>query len=305
MPRFMATFAALVLASGLTSVLAAPTIFESNMLSIRAADIVKNDYSTTENHPLIGLYNDWLQNSPHAEFLRRNASSVVERFPAFVGVECYDGKETCLLTSRMAMSNETVALARQEAELDHQRSGKDSHLAKRWDTEHLVTELHYKTYHWLGKEGEEEFAGFEQYIEWNWNVSNKKSSSRQTYPLPCLTKIKHILTNTPIRGKQCKTVLFRTSGGLMIGDHKMEKITNPSFLWVATISSTVMDMDGPLKTETLIATFGCAWIFGNKCCLSGGSEHVSIDGVETPGGWARPVERTCNWGKQSYDKCDT
>ena len=83
----------------------------------------------------------------------------------------------------------------------------------------------------------------------------------------------------------------------------MEKLTNPYFLWVGSISTTVM-ADGPQRTETLVATFSCAWLFGNKCCLSGGSEHIYIDGLEEFNGWAAPVERTCNSGKQSYASCD-
>ena len=92
-----------------------------------------------------------------------------------------------MLTSRVGMSKDTVALARQEAKPDHQR---------RWDTDRLVAEIHYKTYHNLGNKGEEDrYAGFEQYVPHDWNVSLEIRLSRQNlarqqaYPLHCLTKI--------------------------------------------------------------------------------------------------------------------
>jgi hypothetical protein len=84
------TFAALAVASHFTSVLAAPTDREGLTLSIRAADIIKNDLSATEDHPLMELYTRWLNTSPHAEFIRRNASSIVERCPTFSSVDCYE-----------------------------------------------------------------------------------------------------------------------------------------------------------------------------------------------------------------------
>ena len=92
MSLFKTTFAALALAFQFALVLAAPTVHGGNMLSIRASDIVKNDLSATEDHPLMGLYNHWLQTSPYADLLRRNASSTVERFPNFIGVDCYEDK---------------------------------------------------------------------------------------------------------------------------------------------------------------------------------------------------------------------
>lgn len=90
MSLFKTSLDALALASQITSMLVAPIIHEGNLLSIRASDIVKNDHSATEDHPLMGLYNYWLQTSPHAEYIRRNASSVAERFPAFISVDCYE-----------------------------------------------------------------------------------------------------------------------------------------------------------------------------------------------------------------------
>jgi hypothetical protein len=100
------------------------------------------------------LYTRWL-----------NTSSIVEKFPTFSSVDCYENKDSCMLTSRMAMSKDIVALARREEE-DRYRRGLF------WDTSKLVTEIHYKTYHWLGEGDEREYAGFEQYITWDWNVSH-------------------------------------------------------------------------------------------------------------------------------------
>lgn len=81
-----------------------------------------------------------------------------------------------MLKSRMAISKDMVALAWREAELDHQRRG-----LLGWDTNKLVTEINCKIYHWMGKEGEE-YAGFEQYITWDWNVSLRAPPPNELLP---------------------------------------------------------------------------------------------------------------------------
>jgi hypothetical protein len=180
MSFFKATLAALAVVSQITLALAAPTVREGLKLSIRVADIVKNDHSAIEDHPLMGLYTDWLQTSPHAELIRRNASTVVERFPTFTSVDCYEDKNTCMLTSRMTASKDTVALVARQHKPDFRRRGWG------WDTHKLVTEIHYKTYHQLENEdGEEEHSGFEQYVTWDWNVSYHTTNSALA-SLPCM-----------------------------------------------------------------------------------------------------------------------
>jgi len=162
MSLFHLIVAVFVAASSLSFAVALPTIDKDAKLSIRALNIVNNDHAATEDHPLMGVYTHWLQTSPPAEFIRSNASTVMERYPSFHSVDCYKDKNTCMLTSRMSMSKETAALAQPEQ------------LSRRqwfWDTNRLVTELHYKTYHMLDNGDEQEFAGFEQYIKWDWNVS--------------------------------------------------------------------------------------------------------------------------------------
>jgi hypothetical protein len=58
------TFAALAVASHFTSVLAAPTDREGLTLSIRAADIIKNDLSATEGPPPYGIIHSLAKDQP-------------------------------------------------------------------------------------------------------------------------------------------------------------------------------------------------------------------------------------------------
>lgn len=166
MPSFLTAFTALAVAMQINSTLAAPTVDADLTLSIRVADIVKNDLSTAKDHPLIGLYTRWLHTSPYAEFIRHDPTTIPERFPTLTSIDCYEDKDTCMLTSRMAMSEETAEMARQEA-----LKSRAVPFGLFWDTDRLVTEIHYKTYHWLGEGEDREYAGFEQYVTWDWNVS--------------------------------------------------------------------------------------------------------------------------------------
>jgi hypothetical protein len=75
----------------------------------------------------------------------------------------------------------------------------------------------------------------------------------------------------------------------------------PGTLWVASVETVVTLHPGPLHNEKLVATFSCGFL-SNKCCLQGGSETLYVEGKETA--WAAKVERTCNYGKQSRDKCE-
>ncbi|KAH8168713.1 WW domain-containing protein [Sarocladium implicatum] len=159
--------AALAVATLCDFALAVPaaTTNTNNVLSVRAANMVTGDYSAHADHPAFGLYERWLSTSPYAGIFRRNATAAVEMHPNFEGVECDAGKDTCFLTSRMAISDEAVA------ELNWHHS-QNSRLGRRdWPfgtVENLITELHYKTYHYLENEdGEEQYAGFESYHEWD------------------------------------------------------------------------------------------------------------------------------------------
>lgn len=54
-----------------TYVEAAPTVETGTVLSISAADIANNDLTAYESHPGMNVYRRWLENSSHAEALRR------------------------------------------------------------------------------------------------------------------------------------------------------------------------------------------------------------------------------------------
>jgi hypothetical protein len=56
MSFFKNIFAALAVASQFSSALAAPAVRGGLKLSIHAADIIKEDLSAIEDHPLMGLY---------------------------------------------------------------------------------------------------------------------------------------------------------------------------------------------------------------------------------------------------------
>jgi hypothetical protein len=169
MSIFKATLAALAVTAQFNSVLAGPTGREGVMLSIRATDIVKNDFSATEDHPLMALYTRWVNTSPHAELIRRNASSALENFPTLHSIDCYEAKDTCMMTSRMAVSEEAVAIARRGEPVESR--------GLFWETGKLNTEIHYKTYHWIGDGDDQEYAGFEQNVKWDWKVSYYEPTS--------------------------------------------------------------------------------------------------------------------------------
>jgi hypothetical protein len=79
----------LALAANTSPVRAVPTSPDDTVLSIRVADITSNDLSAYNGHPMFELYNRWLQTSPHASIVRRNASAIIDRFPIFASIECH------------------------------------------------------------------------------------------------------------------------------------------------------------------------------------------------------------------------
>ncbi|KAK9423897.1 hypothetical protein SUNI508_03913 [Seiridium unicorne] len=249
-----AVFTTLAAVGRIQTVRAAPTVSEDLTISVSAAHIVKNDFTSYEGHPALSVFTRWLHTSSESLMLRDNATSV-ERFPTFHSIECKAGTEACVL---MAAAKERE-IAGRERELSPRVWG--------WTVEHLVAEVHYKTYHTLTNDEDEEFyAGFEHYITFDWN---------------------------------CQSVPFKSTGSKeLMADHGFKVFGSPR-VHEAFVTTTVMH-NGPLHNEDLVITFSCG-IWNDRCCLSGGYEKLTVDGKD--GHWAREPERTCNIGKQSSDKC--
>jgi len=88
----------------------------------------------------------------------------------------------------------------------------------------------------------------------------------------------------------------------MLANHKMEESKGARGReWVATVDITITHNPKPLHTEVLVAVFSCG-LFTNKGCIWGGSETLYVGGKEDV--WPKRVERTCNSGRQSFDKCE-
>ncbi|KAL2205629.1 hypothetical protein CC79DRAFT_1324291 [Sarocladium strictum] len=256
---------ALAVATLCDSVLAVPaaTTNTNNVLSIRAANMVTADYSDHADHPAFGLYERWLATNPHAGIFRRNATEAVEKHPNFEGVECDVSKDTCFLTSRMSISDEAVA----ELNWQHKQNNR---LGRRdWPfgtVENLITELHYKTYHFLENEdGDEEYAGFESYHEWDLH---------------------------------CQTILLRSSGGQIMANHNID--VSDYNHYTGSLTTTITWEHGPLHEEEFVAVFTC-YLFSGQCCDHGGYERLLIAGEEHV--WPTKPEKTCNYGKTKTGDC--
>ncbi|KAK6075402.1 hypothetical protein SCUP234_10661 [Seiridium cupressi] len=128
-----AVFTTLAAVGRTQTVRAAPTVGEDLTISLSAAHIVKNDFTSYEGHPALSVFTRWLHTSSESLMLRDNATSVVERFPTFHSIECNADTEACVLVSRMAMSDEMAAAKEREIaerELSPRVWG--------WTVEHLV-----------------------------------------------------------------------------------------------------------------------------------------------------------------------
>jgi hypothetical protein len=152
--------------------------------------------------------------------------------------------------------------------------------------ENLITELHYKTYHFLENEdGDEEYAGFESYHEWDLHVS---------FPWPS----RFMCSKLIIFRRQCQTILLRSSGGQIMAKHNID--VSDYNHYTGSLTTTITWEHGPLHEEEFVAVFTC-YLFSGQCCDHGGYERLLIAGEEHV--WPTKPEKTCNYGKTKTGDC--
>jgi hypothetical protein len=160
---------------------------EHPALVIPVHDIVRKDLSAHETHPHFELYTRWLE-TPVGSYIGRDPEAAFKKHSNVRSIDCNSKIGTCLITSTIPLADPNKS-KRENDEiiriLEEQQKAREEDPAALFErainkrsgyADTLFTQLHLKTYHDMGNDGNDySVSGFQHFIDWNLKVCGPSS----------------------------------------------------------------------------------------------------------------------------------